>query len=412
MAIRKITTEVPSFTVAPEINTTTFPEDIDQYNLELPDVIAAQQSLSEEQNNMATDMDTVAAEVEANALIASGSANNHGAWSSLTGSFPIGEAVNHNNSIWVSNIAIADITASEPTTSNTDWTQTSGVSQADLGLKQDLTAVHDAASKASIVDADEFGMQDSEDTYLLKKVTWLNIISTVISSLGAKISALTSKTTPVDADSFVIADSAVSNASKKLTLTNLKAMIFTDSTLTGTPTAPTATAGTNNTQIATTAYVDGKFVLEETVTASGTSVDFTSIPNWAKRINVMFNGISTSGTSIPIIRIGTSGGLQTTAYRSVSQASSQATQQNTGYGLLHACVAGNIYDGNFKLTLQNSSDGTWTENGALSSAAGTVVASYGSGVKTLSGTLDRLSITTVSGTDTFDSGTINISYEG
>jgi hypothetical protein len=36
---------------------------------------------------------------------------------------------------------------------------------------------------------------------------------------------------------------------------------------------------------------------------------------------------------------------------------------------------------------------------------------FGGGGKTLSGTLDRVRITTVNGTDTFDAGTINILYE-
>jgi hypothetical protein len=35
-----------------------------------------------------------------------------------------------------------------------------------------------------------------------------------------------------------------------------------------------------------------------------------------------------------------------------------------------------------------------------------------SGSVTLSGTLDRIRITTVNGTDTFDAGSINILYEG
>jgi hypothetical protein len=37
---------------------------------------------------------------------------------------------------------------------------------------------------------------------------------------------------------------------------------------------------------------------------------------------------------------------------------------------------------------------------------------FNSGKKTLSGTLDRVRITTVNGTDAFDAGTINIMYEG
>ena len=37
---------------------------------------------------------------------------------------------------------------------------------------------------------------------------------------------------------------------------------------------------------------------------SGTSNDFTSIPSWVKRITVMFNGVSTNGTSPVQLQIG------------------------------------------------------------------------------------------------------------
>jgi hypothetical protein len=46
--------------------------------------------------------------------------------------------------------------------------------------------------------------------------------------------------------------------------------------------------------------------------------------------------------------------------------------------------------------------------GAFSNAAG---GRFGAGTKTLSGTLDRVRITTSNGTDTFDAGSINILYE-
>jgi hypothetical protein len=39
-------------------------------------------------------------------------------------------------------------------------------------------------------------------------------------------------------------------------------------------------------------------------------------------------------------------------------------------------------------------------------------ANFFSGTIALSGTLDRVRITTVNGTDTFDAGSINILYEG
>ena len=32
-------------------------------------------------------------------------------------------------------------------------------------------------------------------------------------------------------------------------------------------------------------------------TTSGTSIDFTGIPSWVKRITVMFQGVSTTGSS-------------------------------------------------------------------------------------------------------------------
>ena len=46
---------------------------------------------------------------------------------------------------------------------------------------------------------------------------------------------------------------------------------------------------------------------------SGTSIDFTGIPSWVKRITVMLNGVSTSGTSIVQVQIG-SGSPTTSGY--------------------------------------------------------------------------------------------------
>ncbi len=73
--------------------------------------------------------------------------------------------------------------------------------------------------------------------------------------VGVAITAAPAKTTPVDADAIGIIDSADSNALKKVTWANLKATLYTAPALTGTPTAPTASGGTNTTQIATTAFV-------------------------------------------------------------------------------------------------------------------------------------------------------------
>lgn len=150
------------------------------------------------------------------------------------------------------------------------------------------------------------------------------------------------------------------------------------------------------------------------VTASGTAVNFTGIPSWVKRITVMFSGVSTSGTSIMQIQLGTSGGIQTSSYVSsngqVTAAAAACVNTTTGFGLGTNATATDASSGSVILTVLDSSTGTWTAFGATGAGNGTQIRFTG-GAKVLSGTLDRIRITTVNGTDTFDAGTINIMYE-
>ena len=144
---------------------------------------------------------------------------------------------------------------------------------------------------------------------------------------------------------------------------------------------------------------------------SGTSIDFTSIPSWAKKITVMFNGVSGSGTSPFQIQLGDSGGIETTGY--VSSAWSAATSYQTGvtsgFVLNGATAAVAVYHGNIIISLQNTN--TWVSSHSLGASGGTY-SCLGGGSKTLTNTLTQLRITTVNGTDTFDAGSINIQYEG
>lgn len=148
-------------------------------------------------------------------------------------------------------------------------------------------------------------------------------------------------------------------------------------------------------------------VRETAVTASSTSVDFTGIPSWVKRITVMFTGVSTSGSSKLVIRLGDSGGFETTGYASSVARVSTATSETSGFGIVESTLAATIWDG--MAIISNLTGNTWTEFGSF--ANGSNCHSSG-GSKTLSATLDRIRITTVNGTDTFDAGTINIMYEG
>jgi hypothetical protein len=156
-----------------------------------------------------------------------------------------------------------------------------------------------------------------------------------------------------------------------------------------------------------------KLTLATAVTASGTAIDFTGIPSWVKRITVMFNGVSTNGTSIPMLQIGDAGGIETTGYLGASSiCSGGGTTSNnftTGFGA-GGILAANLLHGSFALSLVDSAN-TWAISGVVggSSSAFTVLTG---GTKTLSATLDRIRIATVNGTDTFDAGTINIMFEG
>jgi len=143
---------------------------------------------------------------------------------------------------------------------------------------------------------------------------------------------------------------------------------------------------------------------------SGTSINFTDIPSWVKRITVMFNGVSTSGSSPPQIQLG-SGSIDATGYTSSGAANTGtntiAIGASTTGAHIQSTSAANVISGSMRFELFGSNTWVATHVGNLSSTA----VLFGSAIKTLSGTLDRIRITTVNGTDTFDAGSINILYE-
>jgi len=146
-------------------------------------------------------------------------------------------------------------------------------------------------------------------------------------------------------------------------------------------------------------------------TTSGTSIDFTGIPSWAKRITVMFNSVSAASSGLPLIRIG-SGSIDATSYSGtvvrMTSGGNGTANLSTGFAVSDGSASTQNWIGLFVLT--NISGNIWCAAGnfgSSDSARATVVA----GVKTLSGTLDRVRLTTDTGTDTFDAGSINILYE-
>jgi hypothetical protein len=141
---------------------------------------------------------------------------------------------------------------------------------------------------------------------------------------------------------------------------------------------------------------------------SGTTVDFTGIPSWVKRITVMFNGVSTNGSSLFLIQLGDSGGIETTGYVSGTADRAGETTSTAGFVLNRAGSSGSVYTAVVPICLLSSN--SWVTSGVLNRTTDGFANSFG-GAKTTSDTLDRIRITTVNGTDTFDAGTINILYE-
>jgi hypothetical protein len=149
---------------------------------------------------------------------------------------------------------------------------------------------------------------------------------------------------------------------------------------------------------------------------SGTAIDFTSIPSWAKRITVMFNGVSTSGISTPwLIQLGDSGGIEATGYLAVSSrltpSSLNAISSNSGFNINVDNASSNVCNGSITITLLDLSTNSWVASGLFANSFSIETHTVG-GSKSLSATLDRVRITTSGGANTFDAGSINIMYEG
>jgi len=144
---------------------------------------------------------------------------------------------------------------------------------------------------------------------------------------------------------------------------------------------------------------------------SGTSIDFTGLPAWVKRVTVMFQGVSTSGTSNPQIQIG-SGSVTTTGYLGSGGIGPTmgASTNTTGFSLTNSYSGTVVFHGKAEICLMGSNVYVFSFVGGRSDTGSLM---WGGGSVTLGGALDRVRITTVGSpaTDTFDLGNINILYE-
>ena len=142
---------------------------------------------------------------------------------------------------------------------------------------------------------------------------------------------------------------------------------------------------------------------------SGTSIDYTNLPSWVKRITVIFNGVSLSGAADLMIRIGPSGGVETSGYTGTVFGNGIQTQwASGGYQVTRTATASSTYSGS--LVLFNVSGNIWVASATMGDGTN-AYAGLAGGTKTLAGLLTQIRVTTTNGIDTFDAGSVNILYE-
>ena len=142
---------------------------------------------------------------------------------------------------------------------------------------------------------------------------------------------------------------------------------------------------------------------------SGTSVLLSGIPSGVKRVTLMLNGVTNAGNSFLVAQLG-AGSVQTTGYvTSVggvyggTAASNSAPGTNGAY-IMNYATGTPIY-GHVMCTV--FSGNTWLVSSTL---GGSNRMSVGTGIVTLSGSLDRINVIESTG-GAFSAGSINIIYE-
>lgn len=176
-------------------------------------------------------------------------------------------------------------------------------------------------------------------------------------------------------------------------------------------TAP-AVAGNNNITLQAATATMGINTLGTSVPYTSftttTYHEFTNVPSWAKRITVLFSGISTSGTNNYLVQIGTGGVTAITGYASTSQQGATSATATSGFIASQGVAAARVVYGSMQIYLV--SPYVYVASSILSDY--TAAAHIGGGGINLGGVIDRVRVTTVNTVDTFDAGSVNILYEG
>lgn len=170
----------------------------------------------------------------------------------------------------------------------------------------------------------------------------------------------------------------------------------------------------DSSQAAGLIWKDRRVSMGVVASTSGTSIDFNSIPTWATTITIMFQGVSTNGTSQMRVQLGSPGGIETSGYlgtnSAVLAASAGAANFTSGFDFSDSAAATAVRHGLLQLSLLDPATNMWVASGQLGQSDTTRLSDV-AGSKATAQPLDRVRITTVSGVNTFAAGSINVRYE-
>ncbi len=170
----------------------------------------------------------------------------------------------------------------------------------------------------------------------------------------------------------------------------------------------TIASNNNDTTIPTCAAVIGHNINLAVAVASAaqSNIDFVGLPTWVKRVTIIFDNVSLSSNGSLQVQIG-SGSFTTSGYGSGSYGTNNnGSTATTGFLVI---VASGALAFCGSMTLNRITGNTWVSDhsGLL---VGTSVAVVGGGRVALGGALDRVRVTS-NGADTFDGGTVTVSWE-
>ena len=271
-------------------------------------------------------------------------------------------------------------------------TANSAANQSTAGLQAQITAANNtsntALTTANAANATANGIAGTANTALT------NANAAVVTANAASVTATNAETT---------ANGIAATANSALVAAN----------------AALPLAGGTMTGVITYATAQPRLVRETAkATTSGSTVDFTGLPNWIKRFTVVLDNVSVTGTDNILIQLGDSGGVETTGYISTTVYTTYAVSPPSIGGSGFSSTSGIIVTAGApqnwptgSILFDNISGNRWIASGVFNFANLTTTIGYSAGEKTLSDTLDRVRIT-VTGANTFDNGSVNIIYEG